>query len=210
MRDVHAVPRYRRRFSREFLHTGEPSMLSNLSQYSPQGLTPQFPGLGGPINPGLLGQPGTIGGGNLPFGQEFGHTPNQQHPFQGPTNMQNPFALSQFPQIPFAMNPYLQSQPLQNSFAGYAGAPSPAQYIYAVLGQLVQSLSINSTVIQQLGVALQQLSQLVAAQSLQSHPGVGGGQYLAQQNPYAAVAGGYSGFNPQAQAWGASRSQTIQ
>jgi hypothetical protein len=92
---------------------------------------------------------------------------------------------------------------------------------------------------QQISIALHQLAQQLGAPSLQGYPtgfgagqafagvgppyaGVGqpfgfggGGQYFGQ-NPFAGAIqagygqGGYSGFNPQAQAWGANRPQTIQ
>ena len=168
-------------------------MVSNLSQYSPQGLASQFPGLQGAgwpqMSPGLFGQPG-MSGGNVSFGQD----PYQQH---------------------------------------------PTQHLVAVLGQLAQQLAAHGAITQQIGIALHQLAQQLGAQSLQGHPGGvgagqafagvgspyagvgqpfglgGGGQYFGQ-NPFAGAIpagygqGGYSGFNPQAQAWSANRQQTIQ
>jgi hypothetical protein len=80
---------------------------------------------------------------------------------------------------------------------------------------------------QQIGIALQQLAQQLATQSLQTqayasagqplgfggsfvgNPAGSGGQYFGQ-NPFAGAQGGYGGFSPQAQAWGANRQQTIQ
>jgi hypothetical protein len=193
-------------------------MLSNLPQYSPLGQIPQFPGshgAGSPqMSPGLFGQPGAYGG-NGSFGNESGQTGlNQPYPFGGQlTNpfLQNPFTQNQFPQGPFATNPYLQNpllqsplahNPLPSSFAGQAGAPNPAQHIIPVLAQLAQQIAAQSAVTQQIGIALQQLAQHLAAQSGTQHFG---------QNPFAsATQGGYGGFNPQAQAWGANRPQTIQ
>ena len=170
-------------------------MLPNFSQYPPQGLMSQFPGLQGAgwpqMSPGLFGQPGAYSG-NAPFGYEPG---------------QNQFSLS--------------------PFAGYAGVPNPAQQIVLVLGQLAQQISVQSALIQQISIALQQLVHQLAVQSLQSHQGAGlgagqplgvggpfpgsfGGQYFGQ-NPFAsATQGGYGGFGPQAQSWGANRAQTIQ
>jgi hypothetical protein len=174
-------------------------MVSNFSQYSPPGLASQFPGLQGAgspqMSPGLFGQPG-VGGGNVPFGQDFAQTP-------------------------FTQNPFLQH---------------PAQQLVTVLGQLALQLAAHAAMTQQIGIALHQLAhqlggaQSQGAQSQQGYPGGfgagqafagvgppyagvgqpfgpgGGGQYFGQ-NPFA---GGYSGFNPQAQAWGANRPQTIQ
>jgi hypothetical protein len=219
-------------------------MLSNLSQYSPQGLLPQFPGLqaaGWPqMSPGLFTQPGANSG-NASFGHESGQAGfGQQYPFGAQANsfQQNPFAQNQFLQNPFAMNPYLQSQLLQGSLAH-----NPQQHIVAILGHLAQQLSIHGALTQQIAIALHQLTQQLAVQSLQSYPGglgagqafagsgqpyaagagqplgfggsyfgsptSGAGQYFGQ-NPFASAQGGYGGFNPQAQAWGANRPQTIQ
>lgn len=185
-------------------------MVLNPSQYSPQGLLPQFPGwqgAGSPqMSPGLFGQPGANGGA-LPFGQEFGQANSFQH---------NPFAQS-----PFATNPYLQSQLLQSS-----PAHNPTQHIITALGQLAQLFSVHGAMTQQIGIALNQLAQQLVTQSLQTQayagagqpfgfggPNVGnsagGGQYFGQ-NPFAGAQGGYGGFSPQAQAWGANRQQTIQ
>jgi hypothetical protein len=177
-------------------------MVSNLSQYSPQGLASQFPGLQGAgwsqMNPGLFGQPGSFGG-NASFGQDSAQTQ-------------------------FTQNPFLQH---------------PAQHLVTVLGQLAQQLAVHAAITQQIGIALHQLVQQVGAQSLQGYPGgfgagqafagvgppyagggqpfgLGGGGPYFGQNPFAGAIqggygqGGYSGFNPQAQAWGANRPQTIQ
>jgi hypothetical protein len=195
-------------------------MVSNLSQYSPQGLASQFPGLQGAgwpqMSPGLFGQPG-MGGGNVPFGLDTAQAGlSQQYPFGAQTNS--------FAQTPFTQNPFLQH---------------PAQHLVTVLGQLALQLAAHGAVTQQIGIALQQLTQQLGAQSLQGYPGGfgagqafagagppfagvgqpfglgGGGQYFGQ-NPFAGAIqagygqGGYSGFNPQAQAWGANRPQTIQ
>jgi hypothetical protein len=178
-------------------------MLANYSQYSPQALMSQFPGLQG------AGWPPGAYSGNAPFGYE---------PVQAVMG-QNQF-LS-----PFATTPHLQSQlllsplgynPLLSSFAGYAGAHNPVQQIVLVLGQLAQQISVQGAVIQQISIALQQLVHQLGVQSLQSHGGLGAGQPLGiggpfLQNPFAsATQGGYGGFSPQAQAWGANRAQTIQ
>ena len=178
-------------------------MVSNFSQYSPQGLASPFPGLQGTgwpqMSPGLFGQPG-VSGGNVPFGQDSAQTPFTQNPFQ----------------------------------------QHPAHQLVTVLGQLAQQLAAHGAITQQIGIALHHLAhQLGGAQSQQGYPGGfgagqgfagvgppyagvgqpfglgGGGQYFGQ-NPFAGGIqagygqGGYSGFNPQAQAWGANRQQTIQ
>jgi len=221
-------------------------MVLNPSQYSLQGLLPQFPGLQGAgspqMSPWLFGQPGANGGA-MPFGQESGQAgQNQQYPFSGQTNsfpynpFAQPFTQNQFAQSPFATNPYLQSQLLQssqahnpylNSHAGHAGAHNPTQHIITALGQLAQQFAVHGAMTQQIGIALQQLAQQLATQSLQTqpyasagqpfgfggsfvgNPAGGGGQYFGQ-NPFAGAQGGYGGFSPQAQAWGANRQQTIQ
>ena len=191
-------------------------MLPNYSQYSPQALMSQFPGLQG------AGWPPGAYTGTAPFGYEPGQAVLGQNPF-----LQNPFTPNQF-LSPFATTPHLQ--PLLSSFAGYAGAHNPVQQIVLVLGQLAQQISVQGAVIQQISIALQQLVHQLAVQSLQSHGGLGAGQAFAGagqpfigsgqplgiggpflQNPFAsATQGGYGGFGPQAQSWGANRAQTIQ
>ena len=209
-------------------------MLSNLSQYSPQGLMPQFPGLqaaGFPqMYPGLFGQAGAYNGGvhnTGPFGQELAQAGlSQQFPFGGQINpfLQSPLAQTQFSQGPFALNPYLHSpwlqgpvghNPLQNSFAHNAGANSPAQHIVPVLGQLAQQIAVQNAVTQQIGTTVQQLAQQLAQQGFGS-PGFAG-QGLGNHGFGGQGFGvGYGGFGPQPQgwggnqAWGANRSQTIQ
>jgi hypothetical protein len=169
-------------------------MLSNFSQFSPQGLMPQFSGLQGlpQMNPGLFGQPGAYNG-NVQFGHEFGQAGLSQQPgLGGQTFLQNPFA----------QNPFLG--------AGHAGVNVPAQHIVVALAQLAQQIAVQSAVAQQIGITVQQLAHQLAVQSLQ--PIVGGGYgagqvFAGQQGGFGQ--GGYGGFNPQAQAWGANR-QTIQ
>jgi hypothetical protein len=209
-------------------------MLSNPSQYSPQGLVSQFPGLqaaGLPqMNPGLFGQPGAYNGnahfGNAQLGPEFGQggfsqqfppggqfggqaNPFAQNSFLQTPSVQNPFAVG-----PFGPNPYLQSQwqspvgpnPFLSPFAGQAGAHIPAHQIVPVLGQLAQQIAIQSAVAQQIGIAVHQLAHQLASQGLQGPGYTQGGQGYAQ--------GGYGGLGPQAQGWGqpwgVNRPQTIQ
>jgi len=100
-------------------------MLSNFSQYSPQGFIPQFPGLQGAgwpqMSPGLFGQPGAYAG-FVPFAHEPALAGMYPTPF-----LQNPFVPSPLAPSPLAYNPLL------GSFAGYAGAHHPAQQIVLVI-----------------------------------------------------------------------------
>jgi hypothetical protein len=214
----------RQRFSHHKLfHAshGEPPMLSNPLQYSPQSLLPQFPGLqaaGLPqMNPGLFGQPGAYNG-TAQFGHDFGQAAvGQQTPFGFGQGFNQGFGQ----QFPFGAqtNPYLQSQlwqgpgahnPFLSSFGGHTGASIPAHQIVPVLGQLAQQIAVQSAVAQQIGMAVQQLAHQLAlqGQGLQGYPGAQGLQ------GYPGGQGGY-GLGPQAQgwgqAWGVSRpQQTIQ
>jgi hypothetical protein len=186
-------------------------MLSNLSQYPPQGLLPQFPGLqaaGIPqFSQGLFGQPGAYNGahnGNGLSGQEFAQSPlGQQAPFAGQINpfLPNPQAQNQFSHSQFAPNPSL-----------FSPTNIPTHHLVPVLGQLAQQLAYHSAVTQQIGIAVHQLAHHLAQQAL---PGYGGGGLGAGQGPGgpafgAQGFGGYGGFGPQAQGWGGNRSQTIQ
>jgi hypothetical protein len=202
-------------------------MISNASQYSPQGLMNPFAGLqaaGSPyMSPGLFGH-----GAYAPFGADSAQAgQSQQYPFGGQTNpfLQNPFTQGQF-QSPFATNPYLQGQqwqgslannPLLNSFAGLAGAHHPSQHVIAMLGQLAQHLSLQGVITQQIGTALHQLTQALFAAG-QPYAGAGqpfgfGGPFAASpgaaqyfgQNPFAGAQGGYAQSG-----WAANRPQTIQ
>ncbi|HWG32285.1 MAG TPA: hypothetical protein VN676_17175, partial [Steroidobacteraceae bacterium] len=147
-------------------------MLLNPSQYSPQGLMPQFAGpqAGTPqMGPGFFGQPGAFGG-NGQAQQPFGA---QQSPFAGQPNPFQPssFQQSPFQQSPFALNPYLQSQqspylqsqlpmnPLQAS-GGFSGVSHPAQQIVQILAHLAQQILTQSALGQQIGASIQQLAQV--------------------------------------------------
>ncbi len=120
-------------------------MLSNFSQYSPQGFIPQFPGLQGAgwpqMSPGLFGQPGAYAG-FVPFAHEPALAGLYPTPF-----LQNPFVPSPFAPSPLAYNP------LPGSFAGFAGAHHPAQQIVLVLGQLAQQISVQTAMTQQISIA---------------------------------------------------------
>ena len=138
-------------------------MLSNFSQYAPQGLAPQIPGMQ-PIGP------------NPWLGHELGQ--------QGVGQQQLPAWSGQF-------NPFVQN---------------PVQVV-PVLGQLTQQLAIQCAITQQIAQqissAVQHLAHQLALQNQQ-------GQYYGQNPLAASIQGGYSGFNPQSQAWGVPRPSTIQ
>jgi hypothetical protein len=168
-------------------------MLSNFSQYAPQGLAPQIPGL----QPGIYGNPW--------LGHELGQ---QGMGSQVPAwvGQINPFAPNPLAQSPFnsgvsALNPNLPGQ----------GTVNPQIYnsvqMVPVLGQLAQQLAIQSAqthqVAHQITIAIQHLAHQLGLQSLQ-------GQYYGQNPLAGSIPGSYSGFNPQAQAWGANRPTTIQ
>ena len=190
-------------------------MLLNPSSYFlPQGFT-QFAGapIAGP-SPGIFGQAGVYGGNN-PY-SPFGYPPA----LSGPGQPQQPFGG------PFTGNPslsaYGQNSPWQsplaampffgNSLAGHAEAHNPLQQILPVLVQLAQQISVHGTVSQQIGMVLQQLTQQLAITSPHLQQSAFSAAQSFGQNPFATTpAGGYAGFNPQAaQAWGASRPQTVQ
>jgi hypothetical protein len=207
-------------------------MLSSFSPYAPQALMPQ-PFLGFPqAGPGLPGQQHAYGG-SVPYG--YDHQAQSPYAFGVPMNpyLQNPYAAN-----PLTPNPQLlQSQLLQNPQLqqgqqfGNAGGFSPAQQLIAVLAQLVQQTSIQSSVIQQLGITLHQLAHQLTAQSLQPQQGAGigagqgfgagvtpfggigqsggAGSPFSAQSAFGATPGGFGGFNPQGW-WGGNRSQTIQ
>jgi hypothetical protein len=185
-------------------------MLLNPTQFSQQGLMPQFAGQqAGPpqMGAGLFGQPGAYGANGYPPGA-------QPYPFAG---QGNPFLQSSLTQSPFAQNPYL---------SGFGGAQHPAQQIVQILGQLVQHIFTQSALTQQIGIAIQQLAQ-ITVQSLQSQQGQLGGQLGGQsfglgggigsqgfggggqpfgQSPFGAQ----GGFGQQPQPWGLNRPPTIQ
>ena len=195
-------------------------MLSNLSQYPPQGLLPQFPGLqaaGIPqFSQGLFGQPGAYNGaynGSGLSGQESAQSPlGQQAPYPGQINpfQHNPQAQNQFSQGPFAPNPYLPSpwgqgyvghnQP-QKSFGGNGATHIPTQHLVPVLGQLAQQLAYQNAVTQQIGIAVHQLAHHLAQQALQ---GYGGGGHGAGQGPGGQAFGGqgFGGQGPGGQGFG--------
>jgi hypothetical protein len=148
------------------------------------------------MSPGLFGQPG-MSGGNVSFGQDSGQS--LQHPAQhlvtvlGQLAQQLAAHAAVTQQIGIAVHQLAQqlgAQSLQGYPSGFgagqafAGIGPP----YAGVGQPF---------------------------GLGGGGQYGGGQYFGQ-NPFGGAIqagygqGGYGGFNPQAQAWGANRQQTIQ
>jgi hypothetical protein len=207
-------------------------MLSTYSQYSPQGLMPQFlPGvlLGAP---GGFAQPGAYAG-NIPFGYDSRYSGAAQHPFAAYPFAAQPMLTSQLSQFPFAtspfagqgsVNPYLQS-PSAPSMYGVpnvltGGHANPWQ-ISSLVAQLAQQICVQGAIAQQTGIALyqlvQQLIQQVVHQAGQTHPGIGldgghaFGSPFAPSGPFSPTAqSGYGGFVPQVGSpWGATR-PTIQ
>ena len=168
-----------------------------LPQYSPQGLMAPF------ISPALFGQPGAYPNGSLSY---YGYGPSA-------AAVVPPFIS------PFAATPI-----------GFGGA-HPAQTIVPLLGQLAQQFSAHGIVSQQIATVLHHLVQQVFSFQLlaQSQPFIGAGQFFGLGTPmlgspisqvtpgqyltpslFTGVPQAY-GFTPQqAQAWGATRAQTIQ
>ena len=168
-------------------------MLSNFSQYSPQGLIPPQGAGWLQMSPGLFGQPGANSG-NASFLHESGQGalfgPQLPLGFGGQANA---FAQNPLGQSPFT-TPYMNSP----------------QHVIALVGQLAQQFSVHSAMTQQIGVAIHQLVQQLLVQSSAGGLVGGGSQYFGQ-GPFAGTQGGYSGINPQAgQIWGVNRPQTIQ
>lgn len=175
-------------------------MLSNLSQFSPQGLTSQFPGFqaaGWPqLTSGPFGQPGPFNG-NPAFGSnaavgggaQFGHDPAQAglSAYQNPFGAQaHSFAPNSFAQIPFAQSPLAQFPLSQNPFAALVANPHlHSQLLVQPLVQLAQQIALQGSVNQQIGLALHQLAHQLALQGLQTQQGLGlgGGQPFGGRSP---------------------------
>lgn len=165
-------------------------MLSNFSQYAPQGLAPQIPGLqanGSPqLNAALFGQPAVYA--NPWLAHELGQqgVGPQVPAWLGPIN---PIAHNPLAPAPFNVSPFNSAQ------------------MVPVLGQLAQQLTVQCAltqqVAQQISIAIQHLAHQIALQGVQ-------GQYYGQNPLAASIQGSYTGFNPQTQAWGVTRPPTIQ
>ena len=143
--------------------------------------------------------------------------------FLNPTQYYLPQGLTpQFaqPGMPFGGQPSPFTSPAQpwggNSFA--FGHSPLVQQIVPMVGQLAQQISIHSAVTQQIAVLLHQVAHQLAlqsqgglaGQSLSGSPFLGGLAQSSGQNPFAFGPGGYPGFGPQGQSWGAGRPQTVQ
>jgi hypothetical protein len=170
-------------------------MLSPYSQFSPQGLTPQFPGLlfgvpgagVSPLNPLSFAQGGAYGAGSQPgFVQGQGGFPQGAFiPSPFGTPQQNPWSPSPQGQShgPWAYG--YGAQP--NSFAGQ----STALHVGSLIAQLAQQISIQCAIAQQSGLALLQLAQQLIQQGLQQQGG-------HQQQGFQPGFQGYSGFGADA------------
>jgi hypothetical protein len=156
-------------------------MLATYPQFSPQSL------MGSPY-------------GASPFGPHAGNSLGYEQGFGGlggfgqPGQFGNPFQS----QLPWQGQG--QSQGLQQGQGTYA----LAQQLVVALGQLAHQISIQSVVSQQIGAALQHLTQQLQGQT-SGMQGFGMGQLYGQpygQQPFGA--------QPAWQAWGGQRPQTIQ
>jgi hypothetical protein len=154
--------------------------------------------------------------------------------FFNPTQYYLPQGLTpQFAGIPSGGSPFA---PMGVPFFGQAGSfasqpypyggnslpgagHSPLQQIVPMVGQLAQQISIHSVVTQQIAQLLHQVTHQLAlglqgslaGQPAFGSPFLGGGLgQSAGQTPFALAPGGYAGFSPQAQSWGAARPQTVQ
>ena len=155
-------------------------MLATYPQFSPQTL------MGSPYGANPFG----LHAGNSPLGYEQGF--GGFGSFGQPGQFGNPFQS----QPPWQG----QSQGLQQGQGTYA----LAQQLVVALGQLAHQISIQSVVSQQIGAALQHLTQQIQGQS-SGMQGFGMGQLYGQpfgQQPFGA--------QPAWQAWGGQRPQTIQ
>jgi hypothetical protein len=150
-------------------------MLASYSQYSPQGLVSQFPGL---LFGGLgAGVPQTTPG-SVPFGYDSRYAGVAQYPFA--------------PQ-PTPWSPTLYAGP-----SGLIAGQPTVLPITSLIGQLAQQICVQGAIAQQTGIALyqlaqQQLAQQLMHQSLHAHANSGleaghaftGGQPFVTQ-PFAA------------------------
>jgi len=188
-----------------------PSFYSQYSPYVPQGLFAQFSGIPGaglsPVSPALFGQPGAYG-----FNGSLTYPPSSV----GVTQPLQPF--SGLPNGIFA-SPYISSPYVSSPFASFAGQAvhHPAQQMLLLLGQLAQQICAQGVASQQIGMSLYQLAyqllaQPLAVQGIAPQPFIGTGQPFGLGAPFfAGTAPGGFGITPQqAQAWGATRPQTIQ
>jgi len=160
-----------------------------------------------PVSPALFGQPGAYG-----FNGSLTYPPSSV----GVTQPLQPF--SGLPNGIFA-SPYISSPYVSSPFASFAGQAvhHPAQQMLLLLGQLAQQICAQGVASQQIGMSLYQLAyqllaQPLAVQGIAPQPFIGTGQPFGLGAPFfAGTAPGGFGITPQqAQAWGATRPQTIQ
>lgn len=156
-------------------------MLATYPQFSPQSL------MGSPYGTSPFVPPG------LQAGNSFGYQPGLGGFGQPGQSFGNQFVQSQVP---------WQGQGQVQGHVAYA----LAQQLVVGLAQLAHQISIQSVVSQQIGAALQQLTQQI--QGLTSGmPGVGVGQPYSQAFGQQPFIGGQPAWQ---QAWGGQRTQTIQ
>jgi len=198
-----------------------PSFYSQYSPYVPQGLFAQFSGIPGaglsPVSPALFGQPGAYGfNGSLTYPPSSVGVTQPLQPFSG---LPNGIFASPYISSPYISSPYVSSPYVSSPFASFAGqaVPHPAQQMLLLLGQLAQQICLQGVASQQIGIGLYQLAyqllaQPLAVQGIAPQPFIGTGQPFGLGAPFfAGTAPGGFGITPQqAQAWGATRPQTIQ
>ena len=203
-----------------------PSFYSQYSPYVPQGLFAQFSGVPGaglsPVSPALFGQPGAYGfNGSLTYPPSSVGVTQPLQPFSGLPNaiFASPYISSPYISSPYVSSPFASSPFVSSPFASFAGqaVPHPAQQMLLLLGQLAQQICVQGVASQQIGISLYQLAcqllaQPLAVQGIAPQPFIGTGQPFGLGAPFfAGTAPGSFGITPQqAQAWGATRPQTIQ
>jgi hypothetical protein len=189
-------------------------MLSAYSQFSPQGVVGQFPGLFGPQTPAVPQFGGMPFAGSNPYLQ--GQQPYQQGPWSPSASVYSMYAHG--------------AQP--GSLAGQ----HVALQVGSLIGQLAQQICTQGAITQQTGFALVQLAQQLiqqglhgqGVQGLQANSGIGadaahlfGGQQFGSGQPFMTqpFAGPFGPFAPGLQSpyggqlspsWNTLRSPTIQ
>jgi hypothetical protein len=180
-------------------------MLATYSQYSPQGLVPQFPGLlfGGlgagvpPTSPVAFAPNGTYAGG-MPFGYDSRQAGFAQYPFAPQPGLVPPGAFA--PNALVAPYPYLTTSPYlpspwQHTSYGLhpgviAGQPATAQISW-LMSQLAQQICAQAAIAQQTGIALYQLAQHLVQQGIHTHQhsvGLDAGHGFAGAQPFMTQA----------------------
>jgi len=169
-----------------------------------------------PVSPALFGQPGAYGNGSLTYPPSSVGVTQPLQPFSG---LPNAIFASPYISSPYISSPYVSSPFASSPFASFAGqvVHHPAQQMLLLLGQLAQQICLQGVASQQIGIGLYQLAyqllaQPLAVQGIAPQPFIGTGQPFGLGAPFfAGTAPGSFGITPQqAQAWGATRPQTIQ